>query len=415
MIRRLLLAVTISVFIVCTSTAFGSSMGKAVDISSKLPANKELMDIKLNPSPADDLMNAGEILIVNTYPVRVNKAHPINVAVKRLDNGSFFSVWEEWLKDDKFTGIATQYSDSMQETGKSVYYTDPKNDAFTKNNSVTPFSDGNVMVAYEDKKDFRARFVIFSPEMKIIKGPVLIRGSAAEHMSIARLAGGKTAMIAFHEPAGITGTGKFIIVNSSGDILGSPSVFSKERLISGISAAPLLNGLVFIAYQSGFGRSVVIDQYGNVISPMSVYYSKQASKVTAIPLDNGNVMVTFRDEQDKPRFAIIDPQGKSAGSPGYLFNEAVDDVVPVKLNNGNVMAAVTPVMNGYPAALSLTIIGQTGKSVKRPKVIINDLLIAAGNYQIAAVKKDMALILFGGFEDVKGGQDIHKYGFLLVK
>jgi hypothetical protein len=147
----------------------------------------------------------------------------------------------------------------MQETGKSVYYTDLKNDIFIKNNSVTPFSDGNVMVAYEDKKDSRARFIIFNPEMKIIKGPVLIQSTAAECMSITRLAGGMTAMIAFYAPVGITGTGKFIIVNSSGDILGPPAVFSKEGLISGISAATLSNGLVFIAYHSGFSRSVIID------------------------------------------------------------------------------------------------------------------------------------------------------------
>jgi hypothetical protein len=172
---------------------------------------------------------------------------------------------------------------------------------------------------------------------------------------------------------------------------------------------------VFMAYHSGFSRSVVIDQNGNIIRPMSVYYSKRASRITAIPLDNGNVMVTFRDEQDKPRFVIIDPQGKLIGSPGYLFNGAVDDVIPVKLNNGNVMAAMTPVLNGYPAALSLMVIDQTGLPVKEPKMIINDLLIASGNYQIAAVKNDMALILFGGFENVKGGPDIHKYGFLLVK
>jgi hypothetical protein len=415
MMKRIIPTALISVLIISSQAVLGTDIGKPVDISSKIPANKHLIDTGNSEASADNTASAGGISVINTYPLQVNKAHPINVAVKRLDNGSFFAAWEECLANDKFTGVATLYADNMQEKGKSVYYADLKNDIFIKNNSVTPFSDGNVLVSYEDKKDLRARFVIFDPEMKIIRGPVLIQDAAVECMSITRLAGGMTAMIAFYAPVGMTGTGRFIIVNSSGDILGPPAVFSKEGLISDISAATLPNGLMFIAYHSGFNRSVVIDQNGNVIRPMSVYYAKYASRITAIPLDNGNIMVTFRDEQEKPRFVIIDPQGKVIGSPGYLFNGTVDDVIPVKLNNGNVMAAITPVVNGYPAALSLTVISQTGLSVKEPKVIINDLLIAACNFQIAAVKKDMALIIFGGFEDVKGGPGIHKYGFLLVK
>ncbi len=412
---RIITAVVISVFIIGSQALFGSSMGKPVDISSKIPADKHLIDTDNPEASADDTTSAGGITVINPYPFKVNSSYPANVAVRRLDNGGFFTACEEKLSNGKFAGVAALYTENMQEKWMRVCYTDQKSDFFIKNNSVATFSDGNVIIAYVDGKDSRARFVIFNPEMKIIRDPVLIQASAAECISVTRLAGGMTAMIAFYAPFGTTGIGRFIIVNSSGDILGSPAAFSKDGFISGISAATLSNGLIFIAYNSGFGRSVVIDQNGNVIRPMSACYTKYSSRITAIPLDNGNVMVTFRDEQERPRFTIIDQQGGTADSPGYLFNGAADDVVPVKMNNGNVMAAFTPLANGYPAALCLTVINQTGLSVKKPKVIISDMRIASGNYQIAAVKNDMALILFSGFEEIRGGQGTYKYGFLLVK
>jgi hypothetical protein len=366
--------------------------------------------------PLDTTAAANKISVVNTYTLSVQKRQPLHVILKRLDNGSFFTAWQEWLVNDKFAGIGTFWTDTMQSTGHAVHYTDLMGEFFIQTNAVVPFSDGNVLVVYENKLDHKVRCVILNETNQIHKEPLLINdGAAATKISVTRLPGGKTALIGFYTLAGtVAGFGKFTIVNSSGDIVAAPKSFSTGR-IDDLQAVTLGNGLVLLVYVSGMGESIVIDQTGNIIRAKTRFHPNAASSINAVPLDNGNVLIAFRDQFEKPRYQIIDATGKPTGAFVTMFDGTVDAVRALRLNNGNILVAFTRLVNLYSTGLGLVILDQTGKVVKNLQWFLEGLELPMGNFDLTAVKENLAMIVYGGYWPQGSGQTGYKNGFLLVK
>jgi hypothetical protein len=365
--------------------------------------------------PIDMNQASTGINAVNTYELTVKDYVPYWPAIARLGNGEIFTVWEEVLLDtNKHAGVATLWTEDMQGTGKWVYYTEFMPELSIGKNQVIPFSDGNVLVIYENQKDYRTRFIIFNNKFHLTKGPILINESATR-MSATLLAGGKLALVAFYSKDGIpANAGKYSIINSTGDIVVPPTVFTTKGRIDALSAALMPDGLVVISYALGFGRTIVIDQTGNVIRPETVFYPNAASCLTAIPLDNGNIMVIFQNKDLTPVCQIIDSQGKNVGSAIVLHDKAASGTRAVKLKNGNILVGF--IDSGSSATgLALTMLDQTGKTTKGPSRVLDGWNLEYNHFDMMAVKQDMALIIHGAYRH-PGGQTYEKRnGFLLVK
>ena len=365
--------------------------------------------------PIDVNQTSAGINVVNSYELKVKDYVPYWPTIARLGNGEIFTAWEEVLLDtNKHAGVATLWTEDMQGTGKWIYYTEFMPELSIGKNQVIPFSDGNVLVIYEKKRDSKSSFVIFNDKFHLVKGPVQINESATR-MSATLLAGGKLALAGFYSKDGApANSGKFSIINSTGDIVVPPTVFTTKGRIDDLSAALMPDGLVVIAYALGFGRTIVIDQTGNIIRPETVFYPNATSYLSAIPLDNGNIMVAFQNKSLQPACQIIDSKGKNVGNAIVLHDTAVSGIRAVRLNNGNILIGYIDGENSG-AGIVLTMLDQTGKTAKAPSRVLDGWNLEYNHFDMMAVKKDMALIIHGASRQPKGQAYEKRNGFLLVK
>jgi hypothetical protein len=403
---------TVLIISLTTLLALSSSLTAFAQIKAPLktsPGNVKTV------KPIDAKQASTGIISVNTYELKVKDYVPYCPTIARLGNGEIFTAWEEvLLETNKHAGVATLWTEDMQGTGKWVYYTEFMPELSIGKNQVIPFSDGNVLVIYENQRDYKTRFVIFNDKFHLAKGPVQINESAT-NMSATLLAGGKLALIAFYSKDGTpANSGKFSIINSTGDILVPPTVFTTKGMIDDLSVALMPDGLVVIAYALGFGRTIVVDQTGNIIRPETVFYPNTTSYLTAIPLDNGKIMVAFQNKSLQPACQIIDSQGKNAGAAIILHDAAVSGMRAVRLNNGNILIGYIDGENSG-AGIVLTMLDQTGKTTKGPTRVLDGWNLEYKHYDMMAVKENMALIIHGAFRQPKGQAYEKRNGFLLVK
>ena len=108
---------------------------------------------------------------------------PTSVSAAILDNGYVVRAWESLDPGDRIIGTAAMFTESLQPASAVVPYTDRWKDDLIAYNTALPFANGNILLAYIDRRDQKGKFVLYDSRMKIIKGPVVFSPKNAHRFS----------------------------------------------------------------------------------------------------------------------------------------------------------------------------------------------------------------------------------------
>jgi hypothetical protein len=379
---------------------------------------------KAQTSPAKPVrMDASSVSLVGTVDLKTDNPIklPTSVTAAVLDNGYVVRAWESLDRGDRMIGSAALFTESLQPASAVVPYTDRWKDEIIAYNTALPFANGNILLAWIDRRDQKGKFVLYDSRMKIIKGPVAFRPKNAHRFSAVRLPGGMSALIAFYEPERpasdalwdhMAGQCLFTVVNAEGTIVSQPRPFTQKGHVKQLAVTLLQGGLICAAYEFNGAVSSVIDQTGNILRQEKKFYSGKFSSLSAVTLVDGNVMAVFLDDNWKPHVTVIDYAGNTVATQ-TLPVDSVVNLYPVRLGNGNVLVVMAP-KNGLTAA----ILNPAGKIVKGPTTFFGEHGFDEYNHyrariSVTAFRNDMGLVLYSGNQLKSGGQS--KIGFSLLK
>jgi hypothetical protein len=379
---------------------------------------------KAQSSPAKPVrMDASAVSLVGTVDLKTDNPIklPTSVTAVVLDNGYVVRAWESLDRGDRMIGTATLFTETLQPASAVVPYTERWKDELIAYNTALPFANGNILLAWIDRRDQKGKFVLYDSRMKIIKGPVVFSPKNAHRFSAVRLPGGMSALIAFYEPGRPasdalwdheSGYCLFTVVNAEGTIVSQPRPFTKKGHVKQLAITLLPGGLIFAAYDLGAGLSSVIDQTGNILRQEKKFYSGNFSALSAVTLADGNVMALFLDDRGMPRVTVIDYAGNTV-STQTLPVDSVVNLHPARLGNGNVLVVMAP-KNG----LTAVILNPAGKIVKGPTTFFGEYGFDEYNayrsrISVTAFRNETGLILYSGNQPKAGGQS--KIGFSLLK
>jgi hypothetical protein len=379
---------------------------------------------KPQSSPAKPVrMDASAVSLVGTVDLKADNPRriPISLSAAVLDNGYVVRAWETLDPGNKMIGTATLFTESLQPASAVVPYTDRWDNDLIAYNTALPFANGNVLIAYIDRRDQRGKFVLYNPQMKIIKGPVVFSPKNAHRFSAVRLPGGMSTLIAFYEPERpasdalwdhMAGQCLFVVVNAEGAIVSQPKAFTRKGHVKQLATALLPGGLIFTAYEFNGGVSSVIDQTGNILRQEKKFYSGKFSALSAVTLADGNALVIFLDDRGLPRATLLDYSGNVVSTQN-LPVDSVMNLYPARLSNGNVLVVMAP-----NHGLTAVMLNPAGKIVKGPTTFFGEY--SFGNYNhyqpmisVTAFRNEMGLVLYSGNQPKSGGQS--KIGFSLLK
>ncbi len=147
-------------------------------------------------------MDASAVSLVGTVDLKTDNPIklPTSVTAAVLDNGSVVRAWESLDRGDRMIGTAALFTESLQPASAVVPETDRWKDELVAYNTALPFANGNILIAWIDRRDQKGKFVLYDSRMKIIKGPVAFSPKNAHRFSAVRLPGGMSSLIAFYEP-----------------------------------------------------------------------------------------------------------------------------------------------------------------------------------------------------------------------
>ena len=379
---------------------------------------------KAQTSPAKPVrMDASAVSLVGMVDLKTDNPIklPTSVTAAVLDNGYVVRAWESLDRGDRMIGTATLFTETLQPAAAVVPYTDRWKDELIAYNTALPFANGNILLAWIDRRDQKGKFVLYDSRMKIIKGPVVFSPKNAHRFSAVRLPGGMSALIAFYEPGRPasdalwdheSGYCLFTVVNAEGTIVSQPRPFTQKGHIKQLAATLLPGGLIFAAYEFNGAVSSVIDQTGNILRQEKKFYPGKFSALSAVTLADGNVMAVFLDDRGMPRVTVIDYAGNTV-STQTLPVDSVVTLHPARLGNGNVLVVMAP-KNG----LTAVILNPAGKIVKGPTTFFGEYGFDEYNayrsrISVTAFRNDMGLVLYSGNQPKSGGQS--KIGFSLLK
>lgn len=364
------------------------------------------------------------ISLVGTVDLKTENAIklPTSVSTALLDNGYVVRAWESLDPGDRLIGTAALFTESLQPASAAVPYTDRWKDELIAYNTALPFANGNIMLAYIDRRDQRGKFVLYNSQMKIIKGPVVFSPKNAHRFSAVRLPGGMSTLIAFYEPERpasdalwdqMAGQCLFVVANAEGAIVSQPKSFTRKGHVKQLATTLLPGGMIFTAYEFNGAVSSVIDQTGNILRQEKKFYSGNFSALSAVTLADGNVMVIFLDNRGLPRASVIDYAGNVVATQNLPVT-SVMNLYPARLSNGNVLVVMAP-NNG----LTAVILNLAGKIVKGPTTFFGEYNFGENNHyrsriSVTAFRNEMALVLYSG-NQLKASGGKSKIGFSLFK
>ena len=379
---------------------------------------------KAQTSPAKPVrMDASAVSLVGTVDLKTDNPIklPTSVTAAVLDNGYVVRAWESLDRGDRMIGSAALFTESLQPASAVVPYTDRWKDEIIAYNTALPFANGNILLAWIDRRDQKGKFVLYDSRMKIIKGPVVFSPKNAHRFSAVRLPGGMSALIAFYEPGRPasdalwdheSGYCLFTVVNAEGAIVSPPKAFTKKGHVKQLAVTLLPGGLISAAYEFNGAVSSVIDQTGNILRQEKKFYPGKFSALSAVTLADGNVMAVFLDDNWKPHVTVIDYAGNTVATQ-TLPVDSVVNLYPVRLGNGNVLVVMAP-RNG----LTAVILSPAGKIVKGPTTFFGEYGFYDNNpyralISVTAFRNETGLVLHSGNQPKSGGQS--KIGFSLLK
>lgn len=379
---------------------------------------------KAQTSPVKPVrMDASAVSLVGTVDLKTDNPIkiPTSVTAAVLDNGYVVRAWESLDRGDRMIGSAALFTESLQAASAVVPYTDRWKDELIAYNTALPFANGNILIAWIDRRDQKGKFVLYDSRMKIIKGPVVFSPKNAHRFSAVRLPGGMSTLIASYEPERpasdalwdhMAGQCLFTVVNAEGAIVSQPRPFTQKGHVKQMAVTLLPGGLIFAAYEFNGAVSSVIDQTGNILRQEKKFYPGKFSALSAATLADGNVMAVFLDDRGMPRATVIDYAGNVVATQNLPVT-SVANLYPARLGNGNVLVVMAP-ENG----LTAVILNPAGKIVKGPTTFFGEFNFGEYNHyrsriSVTAFRNDMGLVLYSGNQPKSGGQN--KIGFSLLK
>ena len=379
---------------------------------------------KAQTSPAKPVrMDASAVSLVGTVDLKTDNPIkiPTSVTAAVLDNGYVVRAWESLDRGDRMIGSAALFTESLQPASAVVPYTDRWKDELIAYNTALPFANGNLLLAWIDRRDQKGKFVLYDARMRIIKGPVVFSPKNAHRFSAVRLPGGMSALIAFYEPGRPasdalwdheSGYCLLTVVNAEGAIVSPPKAFTKKGHVKQLAVTLLPGGLISAAYEFNGAVSSVIDQTGNILRQEKKFYPGKFSALSVTTLADGNVMAVFLDDRGMPRATVIDYAGNVAATQNLPVT-SVANLYPARLSNGNVLVVMAP-ENG----LTAVILNPAGKIVKGPTAFFGEFNFGEYNHyrtriSVTAFRNETGLVLYSGNQPKSGGQS--KIGFSLLK
>lgn len=323
-----------------------------------------------------------------------NADRPWQISATSLGNGNTFVAWQDLAamagqQDKGAAGYGVMLNKQMQQVGPNVIYTDTSQNNFIGNNTAVSFAHGNVLVAYSDGTDGdKGKFVVFNPQMRIIKGPFMFNDTKTESVFAIRLAGGNAILLAYHRKQGVSGSGKLKIIDSAGNVMLQERTFSPNGLTSSISAGLLSDGLVFMTYTCGFSNTKVLDPYGYVVRSEKRMPGTRLGQMTPCVLNNGNVFLAHSAGE----CLVFNESGDIISGPHDFTAEGVSRIMLTKLDNGNIF------LSTIDAAGKVTcrVIDSEGKVIRGPKTLDNSTSSDGKGIAQTNFPGNMVLIIFGG-------------------
>jgi len=381
--------------LVCLSIVFTllvSVVAEPLSAASQNRTQRRPVNTQAIRRTAERQVSQNEISVIKQGNLNTGrKASQVTAAT--LNNGNIFIAWEDLApiagqQNEGAAGYVLMFNQQMQQLGTSIIYTPARQSFSLGDNKAVSFANNNILIVYIDKEDGgKGKFVIFNPQTKRIYGPTVFNDTQTEWISLTKEAGSNAALIAFHKKTGQTGSGKLLVVNSSGRILIPVQTFNSLGLTSNISASLLPDGLMFLTFKTGFTYTKVIDPYCH-IAVDGGRITGQFDPIETCTLGNGNILMVH----SHGRYTIHNRNGDTIGQPVTLLAQGANKVMTTKMANGNIFLSAVD----RDGKVSCFVLDNQGKIVKGPKALDkttdpNVKTIAQTNFS-----GDRVLLVFGG-------------------
>jgi hypothetical protein len=175
--------------------------------------------------------------------------------------------------------------------------------------SVTALTNGNIFIVCSSAAAYNhGKYVILNSEGDIIKGATTFNtgGVASIHNAVTTLPNGNVCVAYLRSQ---DGPGQYQFRTPSGDLIGSEQTFdSSEDDLGEVVVVGLPNGTAAICYKNEDdeqGQIVIVSPDSGIVTS-DVFYSSNVSHLSATPFANGNLLIAFQspDNAYHGKFAI---------------------------------------------------------------------------------------------------------------
>jgi hypothetical protein len=338
---------------------------------------------------------------------KIAEERPYRITACTLSDGHIFIGWEAFadMADRPHRGRAgrgARYNTQFQRRGVDMIYTATRDSYFLENNNSVPLANGNVLLAFNDKENERTgggrgRYVLLSPQMRVLVGPVTFCQRDPKSISATSMLDGDAALIAYGDTTSSTYQGKFLIVDSSGKIITQPKAYTNKGDVTEVAAGTTWNGKAFVAYNCSEDGSLTmeVNVLGNISRwPRALFNYQTVTGLAVCPLSNKNTLVLC-NRQGAARSLLIGPDGKYIGGFKQFHPEQAHDMQATLLSKDNVFVSFTT-----PDQKAMCVVlDSAGKRIKGPKSLCEDYNVQPGLDVIAQTKlhNDMVAVITQGY------------------
>ncbi|MBN2313218.1 MAG: hypothetical protein JXM79_04770 [Sedimentisphaerales bacterium] len=373
-------------------------------VAPKLPGQVTLRNI---PDPT-----AINVVKTGTF----TEERPFRITACTLNDGTIFIGWEAFAdmagqSHKGRAGRGARYNTQFQRLGVDMIYTATRDSYFLESNNSVPLSNGNVLLAFNDKVDERngvgqGKYVLLSPQMRVLVGPVTFCQRDAKSISATSMLDGDAALIAYGDTTSPTYQGKFLIVDSSGKIITQPKAYTNKGDVTEVAAGTTWNGKAFVAYNCSENGSLTLEVnvLGNISRwSRSLFNYQTVTGLAVCPLSNKNTLVLC-NRQGTACSLLIGPDGKYIGGFQQFHSEQAHDMQATLLSNDNVFVSFTT-----PNEKAMCVVlDPTGKRIKGPKALCEGYNVESGLGTIAQTKlhNDMVVVITHGYRKAPHNDNI---------